>query len=313
MPKLQTRRRQCVVLGLMLAGSSALGGCAAPAARLGVAGAGRELTRVPFNPQTQYHCGPAALATVLTDAGVAAQPDAVAPLIYVPGRHGSLQAEVAAAARRFGLVAYPVAQRLDALTREVDAGRPVLVLQNLSFALAPEWHYAVVVGHAPGEIILRSGTTRRLVLPRRLFDRTWAGAGRWGLVMLSPGTLPAEVNRDTYVRAVAPLARIGSHAAAEQAWLAALTLWPKDLTALVGLGNARHGNGDLNGAIVALRTAVDAHPTSAPAHNNLAWLLNQAGQSSAALPHARRAVELGGRDLPTYQETLREVMAGATG
>jgi hypothetical protein len=31
--------------------------------------------------------------------------------------------------------------------REVAAGNPVLVLQNLSFAWAPVWHYAVVMGY----------------------------------------------------------------------------------------------------------------------------------------------------------------------
>ena len=61
-----------------------------------------ELTGVPFHPQEEYQCGPAALATVLVHAGVATTPDALVPEVYLPARGGSLQAEMLAAARRHG-------------------------------------------------------------------------------------------------------------------------------------------------------------------------------------------------------------------
>ncbi|MET0987939.1 MAG: hypothetical protein ABW034_21275, partial [Steroidobacteraceae bacterium] len=60
-----------------------------------------ELEQVPFFPQAEYQCGPAALATVLEAAGVATTPDALVPIVYLPARKGTLQTELVAATRRF--------------------------------------------------------------------------------------------------------------------------------------------------------------------------------------------------------------------
>ncbi|MFN2339214.1 MAG: PA2778 family cysteine peptidase, partial [Gammaproteobacteria bacterium] len=151
-----------------------------------------ELVDVPFFPQQAYQCGPAALATLLQDQGVPVAPEALVPEVYVPARQGSLQAEMLAAARARGLVAYPLRPELDAILREVAAGRPVLVLQNLGLAWLPYWHYAVIVGYdlARGEIVLRSGLHERHVNGFARFERTWHRAGRWAFVVTAPDQLP---------------------------------------------------------------------------------------------------------------------------
>ena len=64
-----------------------------------------ELAGVPFFPQDDYQCGPAALATVLAHSGVRVTPEALVPQVYLPARHGSLQVEMLAAARRHDRVA----------------------------------------------------------------------------------------------------------------------------------------------------------------------------------------------------------------
>ena len=63
-----------------------------------------ELKEVPFFPQTEYQCGPAALATALAAAGVKVTPEDLVSQVYLPERKGSLQIEMLAAARRHGLV-----------------------------------------------------------------------------------------------------------------------------------------------------------------------------------------------------------------
>ena len=70
-----------------------------------------------------------------------------------------------AAARRHGLVSYALAPRLQDVLRELAAGTPVILLQNLGFFEG--WHYAVAVGYdyERGEVVLRSGVTEREVLP----------------------------------------------------------------------------------------------------------------------------------------------------
>ena len=88
-----------------------------------------ELSGTPFFPQEEYQCGPAALATVLNVAGVAAAPDDLVDQVYLPKQHGSLQIELLAATRRADRIPYRFEPTLVALRAELDAGRPVLVLQ----------------------------------------------------------------------------------------------------------------------------------------------------------------------------------------
>ena len=61
-----------------------------------------ELADVPFFPQVEYQCGPAALATALASSGVAVTPGDLVSQVYIPARKGSLQIEMMAAARRRG-------------------------------------------------------------------------------------------------------------------------------------------------------------------------------------------------------------------
>src|SRR4051812_21920221 len=50
-----------------------------------------ELTSVPFFPQEDYQCGPAALATALVHTGTKVSPEALVKQVFVPARQGSLQ------------------------------------------------------------------------------------------------------------------------------------------------------------------------------------------------------------------------------
>ena len=117
-----------------------------------------ELTRVPFFPQERYQCGPAALATVLAAADVPVTAEELVPRVYLPVRRGSLQTEMIAATRQYDRVPYVLDPTLDAIAGEIQAGRPVLVLQNLGLRSLPRWHYSVVVGvdARRRELILRS-------------------------------------------------------------------------------------------------------------------------------------------------------------
>ncbi len=65
----------------------------------------------PFFPQEAHQCGPAALATVLNYRHIEVSPDDAHPQVFLPERKGSLQVELTASARRYGLLAYPLAPR----------------------------------------------------------------------------------------------------------------------------------------------------------------------------------------------------------
>jgi Peptidase_C39 like family/Tetratricopeptide repeat len=266
---------------------------------------------VPFFPQQEYYCGPAALATVLSWSGVPDTQDEAAAQVYTPGREGTLRSDMVAAARRNGRLAVPV-DRLASLAAELAAGHPVVVFQNLGLGWFPVWHYAVAIGYDvdAGDLILRSGLEARRVMPLGTFERTWARGDHWALVVLPPGELPVSADEITVLRAATGLEQAGRLRAAAAAYAAITKRWPDSLEASIGLGNAAYAAGELEAAENAFRTAVERHPEAAAAWNNLAHILGERGQRAEAMAAAQRAVRLGGPNAAIYRATLREVGGG---
>ena len=294
-----------------------LAGCAAPRVtslvenRPAALPARIELDGVPFHPQDAYQCGPASLATVMQFAGKTVSPEALVAQVYLPARKGALQPEMLAATRRQGLVAYELAPTLEALLRQVAAGTPVVVLQNLGLDWVPQWHYAVVIGYDldARNVVLRSGATRRLVMSLDAFERTWARSGHWAMLALSPERLPVAADERRTVTALAALER-ASPAAARQGYRAALGRWPDSEAAGLGFGNASYALGDLDGAAAAYARVTARHPGAADAWNNLAQTLFELGRREAARSAAQRAVALGGARVDQYRATLRAIELG---
>jgi Flp pilus assembly protein TadD len=67
--------------------------------------------------------------------------------------------------------------------------------------------------------------------------------------------------------------------------------------------------GNLADARKAFAKAVDLHPQSAAAYNNLAQVLADQGQLAEALEAARHAVAIGGPMSAVYQSTLTEIQS----
>ena len=244
-----------------------------------------ELDSVPFHPQLEYQCGPAALATTLNHAGVAVTPNDLIPWVYLPARRGSLQVEMQAAPRRYGSVSYPLAPRFDDLLREVAAGNPVLVLQDNGLGPFSVWHYAVVVGfdYDAGELLLRSGANRRRAVPFTVFEYTWKQSGYWALVTLAPDRIPATATEASYLEAVVAMARVAEPDAVITAYTALLQRWPENLVASIALANRHHEQGAFAAAEVVLRRAASHHPDSVVVLNNLAQTVSDQGRSEEAL------------------------------
>ncbi len=250
-----------------------------------------ERDTVPFFPQTPYHCGPAALATVLADQGLTADPEALGEAVFLPSRGGSLQLEMLAGARRQGAVATRLPPELAALLQEVAAGHAVLVLQNLGLDWAPRWHYAVLVGYdlAAQEVLLRSGTVRRERLSLYTFEHTWARGGHWAVVVLPPGQLPATASEPDAVEAVLGFGRVAGPAPLAAAWRAVHERWPGQLLAAMGLGNALHAQGELRSAATVFEAAAQKHDSAAAWHN-LALTRAALGDTPGAQSALRRAL-----------------------
>ena len=269
-----------------------------------------QLESVPFFAQKEYECGPAALAMVMSAAGVAVTPDALVHQVYLPARKGSLQVEMLAATRQRGLIAYPLKPALKDLLQEVAAGHPVLVFQNLSLPIYPVWHYAVAIGYdlERNSITLHSGETERLEMSLFTFERTWARGNDWAILALAPNTLPATADAATYARSVAALE--GSHPqAARQAYAGGLVRWPEDANLWFGLGNSAYALHDLQAAVTAYQAATQFQPAYADAWNNLAQVQWEIGDTAAAKSAIARAVGLGGNRLSQYLELQAQLEA----
>jgi hypothetical protein len=268
-----------------------------------------EREAVPFFPQTPYHCGPAALATVLVDAGLPASPEALADTVFLPAREGTLQTEMLAGARRQGALAYRLPGDLSALLKEIAAGHAVVVLQNLGLAIAPRWHYAVLVGYdlERRELVLRSGTTRRELMGLSTFEHTWARGGHWAFVALPPGRWPASIDEATAVSAAVAFERVAPPAQSTQAYETLLARWPGNAVAGMGLGNVRLAAGDLAGAAAAF-DAVARRQDSAAAWNNLAQVQLRRGLHAEALAAAQRAVARAANAEPQWADATRRTL-----
>lgn len=269
-----------------------------------------ELTQVPFYPQDDYFCGPSALAMAVTAAGVPVSAEDMVDQVYLPGRKGSLQVEMLAAARRRGLVAYELAPKVEDLLRELAAGTPAIVLENYGpFKWFPLWHYSVVVGYDLDrlEVIRRSGKRPRLPTPLPVFEKIWREEDYWAMVVVPPERVPVTANEARYAAAVVALERSGHVKNALIAYQALLERWPGSLTGQMGRGNAAYALHDLDTAESAFRQATRDHPDAAAAFNNLASVLGERNKLSEALAAAEKAVALGGPMLTATAETLEEI------
>ncbi|MGA7750320.1 MAG: PA2778 family cysteine peptidase [Gallionella sp.] len=268
-----------------------------------------ELADVPYFAQEAFQCGPASLAMSLNAAGIAVTPETLKPELYLPDRHGSLQVEMLAATRRQGAVAYQLAPELNDVLREIAAGTPVVVLQNLGFGWYPVWHYSVAIGYDldNAEIILRSGPEQRQILPMTTFEYTWARSGYWAMVTLPPGKIPETAEENSFIASVSAFEKINGPELAQKAYLAALNRWPGNLAAQIGVGNTAYRLHDLARAETAFRQAAHDHPDSGAAFNNLAQTLADQARYEEALAAAHQAVSLGGAFAQIAQETLADI------
>jgi hypothetical protein len=287
---LKSRRAVLCPTALAVLAPSWLSGCASWSARQtadverahaqgGKAPAQVDLARVPYFAQAPFHCGPAALATVLVDLGLRdVTPETLAEGVFLPSRQGSLQLEMLSAARRTRAVPTQLPSQLQALLVELQAGTPVVVLLNLGLSWVPAWHYAVAVGYdvrsAP-QMILRSGDVRRDVMPMATFEHVWARASHWAVVVKRPGQWPASATVEAMEAAAVGFERAANDDDALAVYSSLIQQFPQRWLPRAGRGNVHMRN---TAATSARAAAVDYREA-----------LQRLGQSEPSAPRDDRA------------------------
>jgi ABC-type bacteriocin/lantibiotic exporter with double-glycine peptidase domain len=142
---------------------------------------GRILEGVPFFPQEAYQCGPASLASVLNYWGLPISPEEIAEEIFSKGARGTLNLDMFLYVQRKGLKANQDRGSPESLKRDIDAGRPVIVLVDLGFWVVRQGHYMVVFGYGKQGVIVHSGREQRKLIPWTSFLKSWEKTKFWML------------------------------------------------------------------------------------------------------------------------------------
>jgi tetratricopeptide (TPR) repeat protein len=235
-------------------------------------------------------------------AGLSVAPAALVDQVYLPGKKGALQIEMLATTRRNGLLAYVLQPKVADVLREVAAGHPVVVFQNLSLPIYPVWHYAVVIGYDRNRnlLTLHSGTSAATEMSLYAFERTWARGNNWAMVALQPSELAATATPDRLAQSIAGLERV-QPAAALAAYTRGLQAWPQHAGLMLGEGNAAYATGDKQHAERAYTALVTLYPEFADGWNNLAQVLAEREELEQAKAAIGRAIAIGGPRVVTYQ------------
>lgn len=198
-----------------------------------------EILNVPFFPQEEYYCGPTTLAEILNFYDREVVPEAVAPNLFIPDRQGSLQIEMVASIRQYGMLSYAVQGELDQLLSLVSEGKPVIVLQNQRLSWYPLWHYALVIGYdlEAQTVILHTGVNERRIVPMELFENTWRKGNYWLLAAIPPTQSSDQFDPFLYVSAARDLMEVGQEAAGITALETATNQWSDYWLSYFLLGN----------------------------------------------------------------------------
>lgn len=138
---------------------------------------------VPFVAQEKDTCGAASLAMVLRYWDAAVSHDEIAEALLQPELHGILGSRLEAFAKERGFTAIAYEGDAAQLRDFVAKGRPLIVAWKMGRS---RFHNVVVVGFdGAGDVVVNDpalGSARRV--PAGVFEKRWAGAGRWTLLVL---------------------------------------------------------------------------------------------------------------------------------
>ncbi len=143
----------------------------------------RVLQKVPFYPQADHQCGPAAMAEVLDYYGSGVTPASIASSIYSKTARGTLGIDMLFYAQQAGFSARQYSGSKRDIMREIDRGRPLIVFVDYGFWVYQEGHFMVVAGYDAGGPIVHSLNGPFEHIPWDEFMGPWKKTGYWTLLI----------------------------------------------------------------------------------------------------------------------------------
>jgi ABC-type bacteriocin/lantibiotic exporter with double-glycine peptidase domain len=177
-----------LLLGALVASIAALPGCGTAsfdAVRPGLEAQGHYIEGVPFVQQAEFDCGPAALASVLSFRGRVVDLERIKAGVYLPKLRGALPMDLEHYAKEEGFRTSSSAGTHAALKSAVRSNIPVICLLDLGFWFYRQPHFVTVIGFDDGNglFIMHDGGTPNRTMGYEDFEKKWARAGKWMIVI----------------------------------------------------------------------------------------------------------------------------------
>jgi ABC-type bacteriocin/lantibiotic exporter with double-glycine peptidase domain len=137
---------------------------------------GHYVPNVPFIPQEESRCGPAALAMVLQYWGAKVSEDEVAQETFLPALRGALISDLRAFSERRGFRATSYSSSPDDLRFRISKNEPLILLLDLGRGSYQKPHYILAIGFHEGKgvLIAHSGRNENQVIPYDKLISQWA-------------------------------------------------------------------------------------------------------------------------------------------
>ncbi len=267
---------------------------------------------VPFYAQTEYGCGPAALASVLTYLDVDVDLREITNRIVSPEIRGTRTSHMAIYPLTRGLWSEWHAGSADLLLERLSCGQPVICLLGAG-GTGFAGHYVVVRACAAGRgVVCHNGCSPDVFMKWELFDAFWAASKRWMLTVCKPENARCPI----------PLAfksELQQVLDSKEQWAKALKIYAdillkkanrlEEARLTYNKGIAHFAAGEPGKAQEAFSKALELEPNLPDAANALAYTWATLGKNlEEAEELARKALTAGARNTALYLDTLGFVL-----
>jgi len=271
---------------------------------------GYYIDKVPFEKQSRYQCGPAALSSVMKYWGKEVSPEEIAKAVYIPCIRGTLDFDLENFPTGHGFWVRSYSATFKDLKAKIKKDIPLIVLHRQGPQFLNKYHYLVVVGYDEprGLVVAHTGHKKDAVFTTRDFLRRWDGAQRWALIVVPAEKVDWQLSAEEHNSLGLFYEKRGDLARAKDNYEKSIRLEPKIATFYFNLGNVTLKLRNFNDAEDAYKRAIELDPTFADAYNNLACVyLEQRLNLDKAKQLVDKALKLNPEGNRYYLDTLASI------